>query len=484
MTALKRTQTRARAFGIEAEIISPRECGEKYSHDGVELMRYDDLKGGLWLPGDGSGSPTDLTMSLAAGARQRGVSIREGVRVEKFLTANYAGGQQRKILGVETSAGTVTADVVVLCGGQWSRQLARSMGITVPLHSAEHFYLITEKIRGVHPWLPVMRDPDALTYFREWSGGILFGGFERTAKPIFSEGVPRDFAFSLLPDDWDQFAPLYTGAQERIPALEKAPIRQFLNGPESFTTDNAYILGEAPEMKGLFVAAGFNSSGIASAGGAGKSISEWIVNGVPTMDLWPVDIRRFGGFHANTAFLRERTKETLGLHYAMPWPRREFKAVRNLRLSPLYSRLAQSGAVFGQKFGWERPNYFAPCGASEEERKRLAKYTFARPAWAAQVEAEHRSTREGVTLFDLTSFSKFVVQGAHAEAAMQRLCGANVGVEPGRVVYTGMLNERGGYESDVTVTRVSEREYFVVCVLTCCDALGYPSRPLRNLTRI
>ena len=454
MTALHRIADRVRAFGLDAEMISPEECGRRYNG----LMKTDDLEGGLWLPQDGSGSPTDLTNCYAKGARDAGVEIRENVRVGSINVVTDAAGR-KTVRGVTTECGsTIDAETVVLCAGQWSKQIGASVGVNVPLHSAEHYYVITEPIEGVTPDLPVMRDLDAYIYFREWSGGLCMGGFEPVAKPIFEgyDAVPRDFAFSLLPDDYEQFDILYTGSMERVPAMETAGVSTFLNGPESFTTDGHYLLGEAPEVGKLFVCAGMNSSGIASSGGAGMATAEWIVNGEPTMDLGPVDIRRH---HRSSTMspllLKDRIAETLGLHYTMPWPRKELKTARGLRKSPIYRDLEEAGAVFGQRSGWERANYFA--GGNEIESG-----TFGHPAYTPQVSAEVKACRESAAIFDQTSFSKYDVVGRDAVSVMQRLCCANVDVPVGKIVYTGMLNGRGGYEADVTVTRKSEAEFSVV----------------------
>ena len=456
--ALKRAAAKARSFGLGAEMVTPQQCADHWNN----VLTPDGLVGGLWLPGDGSASPTDLSMSFAAGARMHGVRIVEGVRVEGFEAAAVegGGGGRRRVRAVTTQGGQrVAADTVVLCGGQWTRQVAATAGVSVPLHSCEHFYVITEPIPGVHGMLPVMRDPDVRTYFREWGGGLCAGGFEDTAKPIWTGGVPKDFSFGLLPDDWDQFMPLYEGAVQRVPALADAGVQSFFNGPESFTTDNQYCLGEAPELAGMFVAAGFNSSGIASAGGAGKALAEWVAAGEPTMELGAVDIRRFGSFFTNGSFLRDRVAETLGLHYAMPWPRRELESSRGLRHSPLYGRLDAAGAVWGQKYGWERANYYAPPG---REPRPEPVYSFGRPGWFDYVAAEHRHCRAHAALFDVTSFAKILVSGRDAEAAVQRLCAADMAVAVGRVVYTAMLNARGTFESDCTVTRLSATEFLVV----------------------
>ncbi|MDH3703375.1 MAG: FAD-dependent oxidoreductase, partial [Alphaproteobacteria bacterium] len=288
-------------------------------------------------------------------------------------------------------------------------------------------------------------------------GGVVMGGFEPSAKPWGMDGIPDEFEFTLLPDDWDQFEILMENAMQRVPALETAEVRQFVNGPESFTPDANYILGESPEVRNFFVGAGFNSMGIASAGGAGKALAEWIVDGGPTMDLWPVDIRRFAPFHNEKDWLRERVSEVLGVHYAMPWPNRELESGRPLRKSPFHDALAGKGACFGSKMGWERPIWFAPDGVSP-----TIEYSFGRQNWFPYVEAECRAVREDVALFDQSSFSKFLLHGPDAEPVMQSLCANNVAVPPGRVVYTGLLNRQGGYESDLTVTRLDADAYFIV----------------------
>ncbi|MEU7896432.1 FAD-dependent oxidoreductase [Nonomuraea sp. NPDC049152] len=441
MTQLRRTAAQARAYGITAEVITAAEAGELWP-----VMRTDDLVGGVWLPGDGKANPSDLTQALARGAQRRGVEVVERVRVTGTVV------KDGRVRGVETSEGFIECEVLVNCAGQWAKELGRQAGVTVPLHSAEHFYVVTEQIAGVRPDLPVMRDPDGYAYFKEEVGGLVVGGFEPDAKPWGMDGIPRPFEFQLLDEDWDQFSIIMENAIRRVPALESTGIRMFYNGPESFTPDNMFLLGEAPEVRGYFVAAGFNSAGIASAGGAGLALAEWIVNGQPTADLWPADLRRFAPWAGNDTWLRDRVTETLGLHYAMAWPNREPQTARPLRRSPVHHLLAASGACFGSKMGWERVNYFGPA----------APYTFERPGWQETVDAEIDACRSGAALFDQTSFSKFTLKGPEACAALQWLCTADVDVEVGRVVYTGMLNDRGGYESDLTVTRVARDEYLIV----------------------
>ncbi len=352
--------------------------------------------------------------------------------------------------------GEIACETLVNCGGQWAREFGRLAGVNVPLYSAEHFYIVTKAIPGVTPALPVIRDPDGFIYYKEEVGGLVMGGFEPVAKPWNPPRIPDKFEFQLLPEDWDQFEVLMTNAIHRTPCLETAEIRMLLNGPESFTGDGNFILGEAPEVAGYFVCAGFNSAGIANAGGAGRLVAEWIVGGEAPLDLWDVDIRRFASFHANRKHLADRTVESLGLHYAMRWPREELQTVRPLRRSPLYDRLKARRAVFGTKLNWERANYFLPPGAAE------APYTFDTPDWLPYVLDEQRACREGVVVFDQTSFSKFILKGRDALAVLQRLCANEIDVPIGRMVYTAMLNERGGFESDLTITRLHPDTFFIM----------------------
>ncbi|MBZ6078049.1 GcvT family protein [Microvirga puerhi] len=446
MTQLRRTASSARAQGVAIELLSAAEAGALYP-----LMRTDDLKGAAWLPGDGKANPADLTQALARGARDGGVRILEKTRVTAIDVENGA------VTAVRTDNGTIRCEILAICAGQWSRDVGGMCGVTIPLHSAEHMYIVTGAIPGVTPDLPVLRDPDGYIYFKEEVGGLVMGGFEPHAKPWGMNGIPYPFEFQLLPDDWDQFEILMQNALVRVPALETAPIKTFLNGPESFTPDNNFILGEAPEVRGVFVAAGFNSMGVASGGGAGRALAEWIVEGEPTLDLWPVDIRRFARFHNNKTWLKERVKEVLGLHYAMPWPNRELESARPFRRSPLYDRLAASGAVFGSKMGWERANFFAA-----PDQFRAIDYSFGRQNWFESVGQEHRTAREAVALFDMTSFAKFQVQGPGAEEALQYLCANDVAVPVGQTVYTPLLNSRGGFESDVTVARLAQDRFLLV----------------------
>jgi glycine cleavage system aminomethyltransferase T/glycine/D-amino acid oxidase-like deaminating enzyme len=450
MTQLRRTAANAVAYDRECEVVTPERAQELWPP-----MRVDDLLGALWLPGDGKVNPADLTQSLARGARQGGARVVEGARVTGFEV--HEDGAGSRVTGVRTDQGTVECEVAVNCAGQWAKALGDLAGVTVPLHSAEHFYVVTEAVPGTHPDLPIMRDPDGWTYFKEEVGGLVVGGFEPDAKPWRSPSdLPYPFEFQLLEEDWEHFAPLMEEAVTRIPALAETGIRKFYNGPEAFTPDNQFVLGEAPGLRGYFVGAGFNSVGIASAGGAGRALAEWIVEGEPTSDLVAVDVRRFAAFHGDEAWLRSRVAEILGLHYEVPWPLREPETGRPQRVSPLHDRMASRGAVFGSRMGWERPLVFAPPDAPE------APYTWGRPDWLPWCLEEQRATRERVAVFDQTSFSLYDVTGADAAATLQRICAADVDVPVGACVYTPFLNARGTYEADLTVTRTGPASFLLV----------------------
>jgi 4-methylaminobutanoate oxidase (formaldehyde-forming) len=445
---LKRGASMAKCFGVEIELISPSEAGRRWP-----LMRTDDLAGAVWIPRDGRTNPIDTTLALAKGARQGGATIVENVRVTGIHR------DRRAVTGVATDHGDVASEVVVNCAGMWGREVGLMAGVNVPLHASEHFYIVTEPMPGVTRELPVLRDTDGGIYAREEVGGLLMGGFEPVAKPWGMSGIPDDFAFSLLPEDWEHFRVFMEPAIVRIPALETAPVRRHVNGPESFTPDNRYMLGEAPELRNFFMAAGFNSVGIASAAGAGRALADWIVAGEPSMDLWDVDIRRFMPFQGNARYLRERTREVVGLLYAMHWPFRQPATARGVRRSVLHDRLADRGAVFGVVAGWERANWFATGGVEPRYV-----YTYGRQNWFPCAVAEHRAVREAVGLFDQSSLAKFHVQGPDATTMLQRLCANDVDVPPGRIVYTQMLNARGGIECDLTVTRLADDAYLVVTI--------------------
>jgi glycine cleavage system aminomethyltransferase T/glycine/D-amino acid oxidase-like deaminating enzyme len=456
---LKKQAALARSFGVEVQLITPQEAGSLYP-----VMRIDDLHGALWIPGDGKANPADLCMSLAKGARQRGVRVVEEIEVTAVITERVAGAE--RVAGVRTAQGDVRCEVVVNCAGQWARQFGALAGVSVPLYSAEHFYIVTGKIDGVHPMLPVMRDPDGFIYYKEEVGGLLMGGFEPDAKPWSVDPIPSTFQFQLLDEDWDQFEILMTNAIHRTPCLESAEVKMLLNGPESFTPDGNFILGEAPGLRRYYVCAGFNSAGIANSGGAGRLIAEWIAGDEAPRDLWDVDLRRFGAFAANRKALAERTAETLGLHYAMRWPRQELQTARPLRTSPLYDLLDAKGAEWGSKNGWERVNYFRPAGQARPE------HGLHTPGWLPWLQAEQRATREAVALYDQTSFGKLLVQGRDALALLQRLCANELDVPVGRMVYTAMLNPRGGFESDLTVMRLA---------VDCFQLITGSAQPRRDL---
>ena len=447
MVQLRRTRANAAAYDLECELLTADQARERYP-----LLQASDLVGAIWLPGDGRANPTDLTQALAKGARKLGVTIRERVRVTDVLT------REERVIGIRTDCGDVEAEVVVNCAGQWAKSVGAMCGVTVPLHSAEHFYVVTDQIDGVHADLPILRDPDGYTYVKEEVGGLLVGGFEPEAKPwVAPDRLPYPFEFQLLKEDWEHFEILMDSAVHRLPVLAHTGIRKFYNGPESFTPDNQFVIGEAPEVGGFFVAAGFNSVGIASAGGAGRALAEWIVAGEPTMDLVSADIRRFSPLQGDIGWLRARVGEVLGLHYAVPWPNRELESGRPQRLSPVHALTAGQGAVFGSRNGWERPNVFAPEGIEPR-----LDYSWERPVWADWCIAEQRAAHERVAIFDETSFSKYLVTGPDAEQALQWVCSADIAVPVGTAVYTAWLNRGGGYEADVTVTRIGERRYLVV----------------------
>ncbi|MBB3044690.1 FAD-dependent oxidoreductase [Nocardioides soli] len=466
MVQLRRTAANAVAYDLPCELVSPERARELWPP-----MRVDDLLGALWLPGDGKVDPADLTQSLARGARMRGARVVERVRVTGFGVADG------RVTGVRTDRGDVEAEVVVNCAGQWAKALGDLVGATIPLHSAEHFYVVTDAVPGTHPDLPIMRDPDGWTYFKEETGGLVVGGFEPQAKPWRSpDDLPYPFEFQLLDEDWEHFSVLMEQALLRVPGLEETGIRKLYNGPESFTPDNQFLLGEAPGLRGFFVGAGFNSVGIASAGGAGRALAEWIVAGAPQEDLVAVDVRRFAPFHGDHTWLRSRVSEVLGLHYALPWPNRELESGRPQRTSPLHDRLAAAGALFGTRMGWERPNVFAPA----------LEYTWGKPSWLPASAAEQRATRTDVAVFDQTSFSKYAVSGAAALTALQWVCAADVDVPVGRCVYTPFLNERGTYEADLTVTRTGADSFLLVSssatTVRDLDWLARHGVPARDVT--
>ena len=447
MVQLRRTVDLARAQGLEAHDISAAEAGAMWP-----LMRTEDLVGAVWLPNDAKANPADLTQALARGARKLGVRIFERTKATGFSV------DRGRVTSVATARGDIECQYAVNCGGQWAKAIAEQVGVTVPLQPAEHYYIVTDAIEGLDRLAPTLRDPDGYTYFKEEVRGLLMGGFEPDAKPwVASDEIPEPFEFQLLPEDWNQFDILMRNAVHRVPVMENTGVKKFYNGPESFTPDHNFIMGLAPELDNYFVLAGFNSSGIAFSGGAGNALAQWIVAGEPDLDLGPVDIRRFAPMQGNKRWLRGRVQEIVGLHFAMAWPNREPESARGIRRSPVHHILDARGACFGTKMGWERANWFAPPGI-----KPVVEYGWGRQNWFGHSAAEHLAARTEVAIFDQTSFAKIAVKGSDAEAALQYLCSNDVAVAPGRTVYTALLNDRGGYEADVTVTRIRWNEYLLV----------------------
>lgn len=415
------------------------------------LLNVDDLVGALYIPHDGVTSPVDTTMALAKGAKQRGATFIEGVAVERLAV------RDGRIHGVHTEQGFVEAETVVLAGGMWTRQLADTVGIKVPLQACEHFYIVTEPIDGVERGMPTVRDPGNYTYFKEETGKIMAGFFEPRGKIWNLDSIPRDFCFGTLPEDWDHIGPIFERAIHRMPALGEVGLQLFFNGPEAFTPDGVYHLGESTEVDGCFIAAGFNSVGIQSAGGVGWVLADWIVDGHPPMDLSAVDIRRTMPFQSEPAYLDARISESLGLLYAMHWPFRQYESARNVRMSPFHERYAAAGAVFGEVAGWERPNWFATGGEHP-----AYEYSWGKQNWFEASGRECDAVRNRVGLFDQSSFAKWYVEGPDALAVLNWISGNQIDAPIGRAVYTQWLNDRGGIESDLTVTRLEADRFMVV----------------------
>jgi 4-methylaminobutanoate oxidase (formaldehyde-forming) len=441
-----RSMAMARAFGIEMEEIGFEEARRMWP-----FLYTDDLEAVYYQPNDAKTNPVDTAQALARGARMGGAKIFEDVKVTDIHLKKGA------VCAVSTDRGMINCEIVVNCGGMWAREIGKLVGVSVPLQAAEHMHIVTTPIEGVPKELPVLRDMDGYIYFREETGGLMMGGFEPVAKPWGMKGIPEQFAYTELNEDWDQFQIFMDNAIKRCPVMETAQVRHLTVVPESFTPDNAYMLGEAPGVKNFFVAAGMNSVGIASAAGSGKALAQWIDQGYPEEDLWSVDIRRFYGWQANPRYLYDRTTEAVGLLYADHWPFNQRKTARNVRRTPFHDRLSQRGACFGEVAGWERANWFAPQGVKAEYV-----YSWGRQNWFEYSAAEHMAVRENVGVYDLSSMAKFLVQGHDSRAELQRICGNNLDVPEGKVVYTQFLNQRGGIEADVTVTRLSEDRYFIV----------------------
>ena len=445
-TEFKRLATTARSFGMDMHLITPAEVKAMWP-----LMEVSDLVGASWLPTDGQASPSDITQSLAKGARMHGAKIHEGVRVTGFdMTGD-------RIVAVKTDHGDIACEKVVNCAGQWARQVGAMAGIDVPLQPVKHQYVITEKIDGLSPDAPTIRDPDRRTYFKEEVGGLVFGGYEPNPQAWTTGDVPNDWEFRLFDDDFDHFEQHMTQAIARVPALEQVGVKQMINGPESFTPDGNFILGAAPECANMFVGAGFNAFGIASGGGAGWVLAEWTMKGEAPLDLWVVDIRRFSGLHRDRDWTRDRTLEAYGKHYAIGFPHEEYESGRPRIVSPLYERLKTHRAVFGSKLGWERPNWFAPNGMVAKDM-----YSMGRQNWFGPVGDEHRHVRAHVGVFDQSSFAKYEVSGRDALAALDLICAGDVAKPAGRLTYTQLLNSRGGIEADLTVARLADDRFSIV----------------------
>jgi sarcosine dehydrogenase len=445
-TEYRRLATTAQSFGMDMHLLSPQEARAMFP-----LMQVDDLVGASWLPTDGQASPSDITQSLAKGARMHGAKIFEHVRVTGFDM------KDGRILAVKTDKGDIACEKVVNCAGQWARQVGAMAGINVPLQPVKHQYVITEKMDGLSSDAPTIRDPDRRTYFKEEVGGLSFGGYEPNPQGWTTGDVPGDFEFQLFDDDYDHFEQHMIQAIARVPALENVGVKQMINGPESFTPDGNFILGPAPECVNMFVGAGFNAFGIASGGGAGWVLAQWVIDGEAPLDLWVVDIRRFAEMHKDRQWVNDRTLEAYGKHYEIGFPHVEYESGRPRIVSPLYDRLKAHRAVFGSKLGWERPNWFAPEGMEPRDIP-----TMGRQNWFDAVGDEHRHVREKVGIFDQSSFAKYEVSGPDALTALSHICANDVTKPVGRLTYTQLLNTRGGIEADLTVARLADDRFYIV----------------------
>ncbi|WP_299786165.1 FAD-dependent oxidoreductase [uncultured Marivita sp.] len=447
---LRRSAAMARAFGVPVEEIDTAEIKRKYDH-----LNTSDVVGGVYLPSDGQGDPANIALAMAKGARQRGAQIVERTKATKVTR------DARRITSVDWVSedgtnGTITCDHVVNCAGMWGREIGQMLGVNVPLQACEHFYIVSEPIPGLSA-LPVLRVPDECAYYKEDAGKMMLGAFEPKSKPWALNGIPESFEFDQLPEDFDHFEPILEAAVNRMPMLAEAGIHTFFNGPESFTPDNAYYLGQAREMDNVWVAAGFNSIGIQSAGGAGMALAQWMEDGAKPFDLGDVDIARAQPFQRNRRYLKERVTETLGLLYADHYPYRQKATARGVRRTPFHQHLLDRGAVMGETAGWERANWYATEGQTPEYA-----YSWKRQNFFDNVAREHRAIRENVGMYDMSSFGKLRVEGPESEAFLNHVCGADMSVPVGKIVYTQFLNPRGGIEADVTVTRLSEICYLVV----------------------
>lgn len=445
-TEYRRLATTAKSFGMDMQLITPGDVKRMWP-----LMDVADLVGASWLPTDGQASPTDITQSLAKGARMHGARLVENVHVTGFRM------KDGRITHVETDQGAIACEKVVNCAGQWARQLGALAGINVPLQPIKHQYIITDRIDGLASDAPTIRDPDRRTYFKEEVGGLVMGGYEPDPQPWTTGDVPRDWQFRLFDDDYDHFEQHMEQAIARVPALAHVGVKRMINGPESFTPDGNFILGSAPECPNMYVGAGFNAFGIASGGGAGWVLAAWVMSGEAPLDLWVVDIRRFSALHEDRNWVQARTCEAYGKHYSIGYPNEEYESGRPRFVSALYERLKAQGAVFGSKLGWERPNWFAPDGVEARDIS-----TMGRPNWFEHVGAEHLHVREKAGIFDQSSFAKFELSGPGAAEALEWICAASIGKPPGCITYTQLLNSRGGIEADLTVARLTDETFYIV----------------------
>ena len=448
---LKRQATMGKVWGVEATMVSPAEARAKHP-----LIDLKGVTGALWIPANGQADPANVAQALAKAARQRGVRIFENTKVTGI---RHADG---RVIGVDTSAGPIRVEYIVNCAGLWARQVGRMAGVNVPLLAAEHFYVVTDASPDIPRNLPVLRVPDECAYVKEEAGKLLVGFFEPKGKPLPDHQIPNDAEFLSLADDWDHLSRELELASERLPILKRVGLHTFFNGPESFTPDGRWVLGEAPSLRNFFVAAGFNSIGIQTAGGAGMAIAEWMEAGEPTFDLTAYDIRRCQPFHGNATYLADRIGEALGLHYADQFPHRSPVSARGVRTTPLHEQLAARGACFTEAAGWERAAWFLPEGARARGEAAEWRYGWGRQPWFAHVADEHNAVRSGAGLFDLSTFGKIRVEGRDAEAVLQLICANDVAVPPGRIVYTQWLNRNGGVEADVTVSRLSGDAFLVL----------------------
>ena len=446
MEELKRQASMARNFGLEVDVIGPDDILQRYPY-----LSLHDVVGGVFLHKDGQCNPVDVTQAYAKGARRGGARIVENVKVERILKE---GG---RAVGVVTDQGEVRSSTVVIAAGMWSHALGQQVGANLPLHAAEHFYVVTDHIPNLPGNLPVLRIPDEWAYYKEDAGKILLGCFEPKAKPWGMAGIREDFCFDSLPEDMDHFMPVLEKAAARMPVLENTGIQTWFNGPESFTPDDRYLLGETAEVRDLFVACGFNSIGIQSSGGAGKVLAEWIRDRRPPMDLVDIDVQRMNPFQGTHQYLHDRTVETLGLLYKTHWPYYQYTTARGARRSHFHDKLKEEGAVYGELAGWERPNWFAPEGVA-----RAYAYSYYRQNWFPHTGHECRTTRDAVALYDQSTMTKFIVEGRNALQVLETMSCNRIDVPVDKLVYTQWLNERGGIEADLTITRTGEQQFMVV----------------------